>query len=119
MIPKIYDFRDRYKNDTSGKVSFVATQTIDEVTTPIDLTGVTIRMDIKSNKNSTVSELTLTIGNGITVTNAVNGEFEIDAFLCTLNAYNYCYDLEFTFPTGVVQTWIRGNFNVIQDVTYG
>jgi len=116
-IPKTYDFCSRYKNDTSNAVSFIVTQTVSDVTTPIDLTGVAIDMHIKVNKQSATAVKTLSIGNGITVTDAVNGEFRIDAFICDLNAYKYHYDLQFTFPDGTVRTYIRGNFEVIEDVT--
>lgn len=117
MTPAKYNFTDRYKNDTSNAVQFTVTKKIDSVDTAIDLTGVLIKMQLKKGVASTVSEKTFEVGSGITLTNASGGIFTIDTFTITLNAYNYFYDLQLTFTDGTINTYLKGNFKVVQDTT--
>jgi hypothetical protein len=35
----------------------------------------------------------------------------------TLEANVYLYDIEITFPSGEVRTWISGQFTVVNDIT--
>tara|TARA_R110000744_G_scaffold102758_3_gene197404 strand:- start:3122 stop:3478 length:357 start_codon:yes stop_codon:yes gene_type:complete len=117
MIPAKYNFTDRYKNDTSNLVKFTVNKKIASVDTAIDLTGVLIKMQLKKGVASTSSVKTFEVGSGITLTDAVNGIFELDAFLLTIDAGSYVYDMQLTFPDGVVSTYIKGCFKVIQDIS--
>tara|TARA_R110000796_G_scaffold24642_1_gene69965 strand:+ start:801 stop:1157 length:357 start_codon:yes stop_codon:yes gene_type:complete len=117
MNPANYNFTDRYKNDTSNMVRFTVTKEISAVDTPIDLTGVLIKMQLKRGVSSTTAIKTFEVGAGITLTDAVNGVFELDAFLLTINQGTYVYDIQLTFTDGTVDTYLRGSFKVIQDIT--
>ena len=47
MKPIEYNFKEQYAEDTFNGIKITCTKTSNEVTTPIDLTGVEIRMEIK------------------------------------------------------------------------
>jgi hypothetical protein len=82
---------------------------------PVDLTGATITMKFKRQGQSTIS-LTLTTVAGITITNAVDGLFRVDAMICPLTSGTYNYDVEVTFENNVVETWIEGAVTVTDDL---
>ncbi len=77
----------------------------------VDLTGATIVMPLKKEQGGTTIKL-LTIGSGITVTNAVLGQFKIDKQIIDLAPFNYFYDIIFTFSDATVKTYISGYFNI-------
>lgn len=85
---------------------------------PLNLTGSVIKMDIKKNACS-LSALTLTsVANaGITITNAVNGQFKINEQIISIPASNYQYDIQITLADGNVNTWVGGLFQVINTIT--
>ena len=117
MTPSIYNFNDRYKNDTSNEVKFTITKTIDTIVTPVDLTGVAIIMKLKKGVASTTSIKTFSVSSGITLTDATNGVFAVDAFIVDVDAFKYLYDIQITFTDGVVRTYLKGNFKVNQDIS--
>lgn len=83
-----------------------------------DLTGYAIECKFRrNNKRGTVSK-TLTVGSGITVTDATNGVFKIDSFDLDWHAGVYFYDIEFTDTNDLINTYICGTLTVVQDVTY-
>jgi|TARA_R110000823_G_scaffold12746_3_gene42655 hypothetical protein len=116
-MPKYHNFKDRYKNDTSNRIQLTVSKEIAGVDTVIDLTGSSILMQLKKGEASTVSIKTFEIGTGITLTDAVNGVFSIDEFIVSLGVYNYFYDIQITFASGVIKTYLKGRFNVTQDTS--
>lgn len=107
-----YDFTATYTGDTFAGVKF----TVEVNGSPMDLSSTSIECKFRFKKKTGVVKKILTNGNGITITDAVNGKFEIDAFGVDLPAAVYYYDIQFT--TGqVVKTYISGEFKVLQDVT--
>jgi hypothetical protein len=108
---------DRIKNDTFESVEF---EYNDNVGNPMDLTGVTVKVQFRnsSKKGHVVKSIDTT--SGITMTDAVNGKFEIDKFTpVDFEVGNYYYDVETTFTNGDIKTYVGGTFKVIQDVTNG
>lgn len=83
---------------------------------PIDLTGAEIKMQLRKECNGVVY-LELDQDNGITITDAVNGRFQIDEQIINIAAGNYKYDIRITFGDGTVKTWIKGDFLVICNIT--
>ena len=81
--------------------------------TRVNLTAATIRMQIY---DGTTVVKTITSSSGITVTSAANGEFNITDFIPTTSG-QFVYDLQVTFASGVVKTYFRGNWLVVDDVT--
>jgi len=114
MEPGIFNFKNRYAGDTSNDVRFELTE--EDGTTPINLTGVTFLMQIKS-RNYGVMAKELTGASGITIVDAVGGIFNMNSFVVDFSAGKYVYDIQLTFPSGVVKTYLRGQFNVVQDIS--
>jgi hypothetical protein len=56
--------------------------------------------------------LTLTNGSGLTITNAVNGQFEIDEQIISIPADRYYYEITFQLQTGAVKTYISGYWTI-------
>jgi len=103
------------RNDTFQKVTF----DIDRDGSPIDLTGATIRMMLRLNKTQASPDLSLsTAASGITITDAVNGLFEIDEQIISIDSAVYFHDMELDESGGEVNTLIEGTFTVTQDVTF-
>ena len=103
------------RNDTFEVVTFAMIR--DAVV--VDLTGATIRMMLREVKTQVSPDLSLTSpAGGITITDAVNGLFEIDKQIISIDAKVYFHDLEVEESSGQVTTVIAGEFTVEQDVTY-
>lgn len=112
MIPAILDF-EHYKGDTFLEVPFEIL--IDEV--PLDLTGALIKMQLRKNYEKDVA-LELSIANDkLEFVNANLGTFKIVEQIIDIEAFNYIYDLQITLSSGEVETYIKGKFNVVNDVT--
>ena len=108
-----YNLPDAYKGDTYDDIQF--TITINDVA--LDLTGSTIRCQFKKEKKTGALKKTITNTGGITVTDAVNGVFKIDAFVLDWDEGDYYYDIKITSATDVVTTYLQGTLNVNQNVT--
>lgn len=81
-----------------------------------DLTNTRIKIDFKKGSKTGTLQKTITVGSGITKTDAVNGKFAIDEFICSFPADTYYYDVQF-IDGSEVNTYIEGTLTVIQDVT--
>ena len=79
-----------------------------------DLTNYAIKMQVKTSGNEIL--LDLSIGFGITLTDAVNGVFTIDPILTPNAAGTNYYDIEFT-NAGIVSTYVKGKFTIESDIT--
>ena len=101
------------KGDTFNEVAFE----VKKNGTAINLTGATIRMQLRKEYGGVVGlSLTSVANAGITITDAVNGLFRINQQIINIPAFNYIYDIEFDFD-GIVKTYISGNFLILNDVT--
>jgi len=110
-----YNFPDHIKGDTFNGLSFTIKNKDDD--SPIDLTGVTIRMMLRDHNRDL--KKTFSTGSGMTISNPAGGVFQIDEQVIDIYAGKYNYDIEFTFPLGKIKTYISGKWEIIQDVTYG
>jgi hypothetical protein len=87
--------------------------------TPVNLTGYTAALQLRSLPTDPVSVLSLTTGAGITITGAT-GLVEIRATATQTRAIDegiYYYDLEITSVSGVVTRLIQGQADVSPEVT--
>ena len=116
MIAKRYDFTPHNAGDTFEGITITLSQTVSAVTTPIDLTGATIKIVFKKQDQTTVIS-TLAIGSGITVDDAAGGVISIDPFTVFATPYTYEYDMEITFNSGTVKTYMKGFFKSICDIS--
>jgi hypothetical protein len=109
-----YNFPDHYKGDTfEGKVFSILING-----TPANLNGASIKMDLRKNsKETTPLTLRLVTGSGITILG--NGSFQIDPQVIDIPAEEYVYDIQITFLSGDVKTWVGGTWKILQDITHG
>ena len=84
---------------------------------PINLTGVDIISQFRKDCRTGLVVRDMSVGNGITITDAANGLFKIDEFVIDWVADIYYYDIQFTLTSGIEKTPIFGDITVLQDVT--
>lgn len=86
--------------------------------TAINLTGAIIHMQLRKAAGGPVFlNLTSAGSAGITITDATAGKFKINSVIINLEANVYLYDIEITFASGEVRTWISGQFTILNDIT--
>jgi len=111
------DFR-HYKGDAFPEQLFQIEEEIDNVVTNMDLTGAVINMQLRVKAGENVFlNLTSVADAGITITDATAGEFKINSQIINIDARKYLYDLQITLPNEEVFTYIKGFFEVINDIT--
>jgi len=104
---------EHYKGDTFKQIPMVYKLN----GTPQDLTGAIIRMQLRKEKDGvSYLELTSVDDAGITITDALNGAFKINEQIIDIQSGNYIYDIEFNI-NGVIETLIKGDFIITNDVT--
>ena len=116
MIAKRYNFTPHMAGDTFEGIQLTLTLTSGGSTAPIDLTGAAIKIIFKKQDISTTVS-TLEIGSGITIDDATGGVFSIDPFTVFAVAYLYEYDMQITFSNGDIKTYMKGFFEVIEQIT--
>lgn len=111
MIPGSYTI-EAYRNDTL-ELTFTIT---DGSANPISLASADVKMQIRNRPDGDILQ-TLTEGDGITIGGAGNNVITISKVIGIQDGGNYAYDLQSTFASGVVTTYVRGNFILFEDVT--
>ena len=110
-----YNFQNHVKGDTFNGVLF--TVTVNDVA--FDLTGATITMDVRPTKTGSVVATYSTTTTGITISSpSTAGKFTFDEQIIDIAAAKYVYDIEIELSSGTVKTYIWGNWEITQDVTY-
>lgn len=107
-----YDIRRHRKGDTFEALTFNYVVN----GSPSDLTGAAILMDLRVTPQ-TAPALTLSVGSGITITDDTGGVFNIDKQIIDIAPAEYLYDIEITFASGDVKTWVSGNWTIFQDIS--
>jgi hypothetical protein len=102
------------RNDTFNEVPFQ----INFNSAPLDLTDAEICMQLRKVYDGEVFlTLSSVMDAGITITDALAGEFKINEQIISVKAGNYLYDIQITFADGTVKTWIEGVFTILNDVS--
>lgn len=115
-MSQVYNFPTHIKGDTMESVSF----TFNVNGLPLDLTGASIRMDVRTKIDSVqlVRWDTGSLG-GLTISDPSNGVLIFDTKVVDIEAGRHKYDIEITLASGEIKSYVSGIFNVVQDVTYG
>ena len=105
-----YNFPNHIDYDAFNGVQFELKNGVN----PIVLTGVSILCEFRKKQENGSVSLSLSVGNGITIDDAINGIFSLD----TVNSLNltkgiHYYTIKFTFANGVVKTYIKGEMTVV------
>ena len=101
-----------WRNDTWGQTFAILANDV-----AVNLYGSTIVIQVKESASSTDALLTLsTTTSTITITGASNNQITLNKVV-NIPAGTYAYDMNVTFPSGVVKTYIWGTFIVQDDIT--
>ena len=84
---------------------------------PLDLTGYSARLHVRKTWDEYVI-ISLSTGNGLTITDAVSGKLSIDAQTFCATPGIYKYDLELRDGSGHAKTYVKGSFTVYEDITH-
>jgi len=85
--------------------------------TPVDLSGSTILIQVRPTPTSASVELTLSTANSsISIGGVSRNQITLNKKV-EVAAGTYVYDMNVTFPSGEVKTYIWGNFIVQEDIT--
>jgi hypothetical protein len=86
-------------------------------TTPIDLSGSTILIQVRPTPASATIALTLsTADSSISIGGVNRNQITLNKKV-DVTAGSYVYDMNVTFPSGEVKTYIWGNFIVQEDIS--
>lgn len=86
-------------------------------TTPIDLSGSTILIQVRPTPSSSVVALELTTDDSsIGIGGVDNNQITLNKIV-DIAAGTYVYDMNVTFPSGEVKTYLWGNFIVSEDIS--
>jgi hypothetical protein len=99
-----------WRNDTWQQVFTLLADT-----TPINLTGATVYIQVRKGCGGTLA-LTLTNGSGVTIGGANNNQITVNK-LVNIDKGNYVWDMQVTFTSTVVKTYLEGDYFVYDDVT--
>ena len=112
MIPAFTRLSPQLKGDTFLGVRFTLSPTT-------DITGATIKTQFRKGSKTNQVELEITTTSGITVEDAVNGIFVWDEITPLDWAIGtYYWDVEITFASGDIKTYVEGTMAVTQDTTF-
>jgi hypothetical protein len=101
-----------WRNDSWSQVFSILADT-----TPVDLSGSTILIQVRPSANSTTIALALTTADSSILIGGVdNNQITLNK-KADVAAGSYVYDMNVTFPTGEVKTYIWGNFIVQEDIS--
>lgn len=112
-MTQTYDFPDHVKGDTFEGVQF----TITVNSSALNLTGATIRMQMRLNSNAPVVK-EFSVGNGLTLTTPASGIFTFNKQVISVPPGVYYYDIQITLSNGDIKTYITGTWTIIQDITH-
>ena len=99
------------KGDTFRALQFSLKQSGEAV----DLTGASVLFQARLTPTGS-SVLALTVGDGITITDATGGVFVIDEQVIDIPSALYYYELEVTLESGFVLTYLTGTWQILQDI---
>ena len=113
-----YNFKNHTKGDTFDGVLF----TLKKNGVAVDLSVCTITMDMRLTALGAIAKSFTSAGSGgITIdADPTSGKFVLDAQIIDIAAGTYMFDMQFLFDDtpDVVKTYIKGNWTILQDITY-
>lgn len=114
MRPGLFDWPPQYAGDTADTISF----TVERNGEAVDLTGSSIRMQVRECvRHVPILSLSTDDGVSIVVTDGPSGKFRVGQYKIPTASGSYQYDVEVTFPDGVVKTYLKGNYVIDGEIT--
>lgn len=115
MPAALFNFQIEQGADWPQEIAY-----IDENDDPVDLTGAVLHMQIRQSLSANTTLANLTIGSGITVTNATLGQFKLsltNAQTSNLPIGSAVYDLEILYPDNTKERLLQGGITIDGEVT--
>jgi hypothetical protein len=109
--PGIYTYT-AYRNDSFQDVITI----VDSANNPISLANADVKLQVRTKPDGDI-KITISEGNGLSVGGAGSNVITINKVLDIDKGGRYFYDLQATFTNGQIQTYMRGPFIVIEDIT--
>jgi hypothetical protein len=109
-------FPDIIKGDTFTGLKMTFYDGVGEDKTPMDLTGVSIVIAFKKGAGQNAVFAFLTSDATITIPDPESGEVFLQPRLMDYPAMTYVFDVELTFLSGTVRTYLKDSWRVCQDV---
>jgi hypothetical protein len=109
-----YDIPDHRQGDTWDGINSICIQ-VNGI--PANLTGASIKADFRRSIDSPVVLSFSSTNGSIIVTDASGGIIQFPPRLIKIPPGKYFYDLQVTYPTGVVKTYFSGTWIIISDFT--
>lgn len=106
-----------YRGDTLADIVITYQSSDGQTVTPVDLTGASIRMQLRKKAGANIIHEWSTTAASIVITDAPNGVFTIAAGVLDVPAYAYRFDIEVTLADGTVATPVAGTLEVKEDIT--
>jgi hypothetical protein len=101
-----------WRNDTWSQIFTLTANNV-----PIVLTGSTITIQVRKTASSPDVLLTLSTTDSSIAIGGVNYNQITLSKVVNLTAGSYVYDMNVTFPSGLVKTYVWGTFFVQEDIT--
>jgi hypothetical protein len=101
-----------WRNDSWSQVFAILADT-----TPVDLSGSTILIQVRPTPSSTTISMTLSSANSsISIGGVSRNQITLNKKV-DVAAGSYVYDMNVTFPSGEVKTYLWGNFIISEDIS--
>jgi hypothetical protein len=101
-----------WRNDTWSQVFTITSNTV-----AVNLTGCTIVIQVRKTASASDIDLSLTTADSSIVIGGASSNQITLKKIANIAAGNYFYDMNVTFPSGIVKTYIWGSFFVQEDIT--
>jgi len=113
--PATYNFPDHYRND--GVIPFTIGLRY-KTGVPLDLTGCSVRMQLRTSRNVVAWEFSTADGADGLLTVLDGGIIQFPRIISwNIPVTKYYYDLEVTDSTGFTQTYLSGTWQIKEDKT--
>ena len=84
---------------------------------PVNLTGASIKIDFRKGVDTPVALTLSTANSSILITQPTQGIISIPSRIVTIPFGIYLYDIQVTFSSGVITTYVEGSWEIIADIT--
>jgi hypothetical protein len=115
-MAKTYNFPNQYNGDSFDIITFNFFTDSATNGNEIDLTGATPRMQVRKDVIGDLVK-TFTIGDGLEWVDQSTGIFRTTSFIVDWGWGEYDYDLQITYSSGRVKTYLKGKIKVNQEIT--
>lgn len=115
--PDTVTLPDQLRGDTWDGLRMTVQTTDGQTVTPVDLTGASIRMQLRRKPGSEILQAWTTLAADIVITDAVAGQFSVLPSIIDVRGGVYQFDIEITLADNTVMTPVAGTITITEDIT--